>query len=40
MKEVAILGIGMHPWGKWPEKKFVEYAKVVGAPTAPSRMPA
>ncbi|MBN1613256.1 MAG: lipid-transfer protein [Deltaproteobacteria bacterium] len=28
MKEVAVLGIGMHPWGKWPEKKFVEYAKV------------
>jgi acetyl-CoA acetyltransferase len=28
MREVAILGIGMHPWGKWPEKKFVEYAKV------------
>lgn len=27
MKEVAVLGIGMHPWGKWPEKKFVESAK-------------
>jgi len=24
-KEIAVLGIGMHPWGKWPEKKFVEY---------------
>lgn len=24
MKEVAILGVGMHPWGKWG-KNFVEY---------------
>ncbi|MCS5638408.1 MAG: lipid-transfer protein, partial [Myxococcota bacterium] len=23
-KEVAILGVGMHPWGKWG-KNFVEY---------------
>ena len=23
-KEVAILGVGMHPWGKWG-KPFVEY---------------
>jgi len=28
MKEIAILGIGMHPWGKWPEKKFAEYGLV------------
>ncbi len=25
MKDVAVLGVGMHPWGKWPEKKFVEF---------------
>ena len=24
-KEVAVLGIGMHPWGKWPEKRFIEF---------------
>ena len=23
-KDVAILGVGMHPWGKWG-KNFVEY---------------
>ncbi|TDJ07569.1 MAG: lipid-transfer protein, partial [Deltaproteobacteria bacterium] len=23
-KEVAILGVGMHPWGKWG-RNFVEY---------------
>src|SRR5678815_3918810 len=23
-KEVAVLGVGMHPWGKWG-KNFVEY---------------
>lgn len=28
MKDVAVLGVGMHPWGKWPEKKFVEYGLV------------
>ena len=28
MKEVAVLGIGMSQWGKWPEKKYVELAKV------------
>jgi acetyl-CoA acetyltransferase len=28
MKEIAVLGIGMHPWGKWPEKKFIEFGKV------------
>jgi len=28
MKEVAVLGIGMSQWGKWPEKKYVEIAKV------------
>ena len=26
-KEVAILGVGMHPWGKWG-KNFVEYGVV------------
>lgn len=25
MEEVVILGVGMHPWGKWPERKFNEY---------------
>ena len=24
MSEVAVLGVGMHPWGKWG-KPFVEY---------------
>jgi len=28
MRDVAIVGIGMHPWGKWPEKKFVEFGQV------------
>lgn len=28
MREVVIIGVGMHPWGKWPEKKFVEYGVV------------
>lgn len=28
MEDVAILGVGMHPWGKWPEKQFVEYGVV------------
>jgi acetyl-CoA acetyltransferase len=28
MKDVAILGVGMHPWGKWPEKQFLEYGLV------------
>ena len=23
-REVAVLGVGMHPWGKWG-KNFVEY---------------
>ncbi|MBW2294623.1 MAG: lipid-transfer protein, partial [Deltaproteobacteria bacterium] len=23
-KDVAVLGVGMHPWGKWG-KNFVEY---------------
>lgn len=27
MKEVAVLGVGMTPWGKWPEKLFVDYSK-------------
>jgi acetyl-CoA acetyltransferase len=24
-REVAILGVGMHPWGKWPDRNFIEY---------------
>jgi acetyl-CoA acetyltransferase len=24
MREVAVLGVGMHPWGKFPEKVFVD----------------
>lgn len=24
MREVAVLGIGMHPWGKFPEKSFID----------------
>ncbi len=28
MKEVAILGVGMHPWGKWPERSFIDYGRV------------
>jgi acetyl-CoA acetyltransferase len=28
MRDVAIIGVGMHPWGKWPEKKFVEFGVV------------
>jgi len=24
MREVAVIGIGMHPWGKFPEKTFVD----------------
>jgi acetyl-CoA acetyltransferase len=27
MNEVAVLGVGMHPWGKWPERSFIEYAR-------------
>ena len=27
MEEIAILGVGMHPWGKWG-RNFVEYGKV------------
>lgn len=30
-REVAILGVGMHPWGKWPEKKFVEFGEVAAS---------
>jgi len=26
MSEVAIVGIGRHPWGKWPDKTFLEMA--------------
>lgn len=28
MNEVAILGVGMHPWGKWPDKSFIDYGLV------------
>jgi len=28
MKDVVILGVGMHPWGKWPEKRFIDYGLV------------
>ena len=28
MREVAILGVGMHPWGKWPEKSFLDFGRV------------
>jgi len=28
MRDIAIVGVGMHPWGKWPEKKFVELGVV------------
>ncbi len=24
MREVAVIGVGMHPWGKFPEKTFVD----------------
>ncbi|MBI2846676.1 MAG: transporter [Chloroflexi bacterium] len=24
MKEVAVIGVGMHPWGKYPDKTFVD----------------
>src|SRR3954447_4828753 len=27
--EVAVLGVGMHPWGKWG-RNFVEYGVVAG----------
>ena len=27
-KDIAILGVGMHPWGKWPDRSFSEYALV------------
>jgi acetyl-CoA acetyltransferase len=28
MRDVSIVGVGMHPWGKWPERKFVEFGLV------------
>ena len=33
MREVAIIGVGMHPWGKFPDKDFVDlgYVAVRGA---------
>ena len=27
MEDIAILGVGMHPWGKWG-RNFVEYGTV------------
>ena len=27
MEEIAILGVGMHPWGKWG-RNFVDYGSV------------
>jgi len=24
MREIAVIGIGMHPWGKWPEKNHLD----------------
>jgi acetyl-CoA acetyltransferase len=27
-KDIAVLGVGMHPWGKWPEKSFIEFGEV------------
>ena len=27
MDEIAIIGVGMHPWGKWG-RNFVEYGTV------------
>ena len=34
-RSIAILGVGMHPWGKWG-RNFVEYG-LVAAREAPSR---
>ena len=28
MRDVAVIGVGMHPWGKFPEKDFVELGHV------------
>ena len=28
MKEVAVLGAGLHPWGKFPENDFVDLGLV------------
>lgn len=27
MTDAAVIGIGMHPWGKWPQKSFLELAQ-------------
>mgnify|MGYP001141505165 FL=1 len=24
MRDVAIIGIGLHPWGKFPQKTFID----------------
>lgn len=28
MKEVVIIGVGMHQWGKWPQKGFVDLGRI------------
>ena len=28
MREVSIIGVGLHPWGKFPENTFVDIGKV------------
>jgi acetyl-CoA acetyltransferase len=30
-REVAVLGVGMHPWGKWPQRKFLEFGEVAAS---------
>ena len=35
-RDVAVLGVGMHPWGKWGHD-FTEYGMVAGAPRAGRR---
>jgi hypothetical protein len=38
-RQVAVLGVGMHPWGKWG-KNFVEYGVAAGrAPLTPPPQP-
>ena len=28
MRDVSIIGVGLHPWGKFPDKTFVDIGKV------------